>query len=113
MGCTGSKPEPPKQDATVIATPAVSESKLKVLPSGGFAKDGSPMFQEYLKLLGDIGDPAAVGPITADDALLVIDMQQDFCPVSPTNPNGGRFGVPEGENIVPLTHPFVISPYKS
>ena len=32
-------------------------------------------------------------PITKDDALVIIDMQRDFVPLSINNPDGGRFGV--------------------
>ena len=39
-------------------------------------------------------------PLTADDALIIIDMQRDFVPKSIHNPNGGRFGVAEGDEIV-------------
>ena len=69
-----------------------------------FETRGSPLFAEFLHLAGDTKGIAvtslpAVGP---DDALLVIDMQNDFCPADPiTNPDGGRFGVPEGDLIVP------------
>jgi len=45
--------------------------------------------------------PADLGDITEDDALLVIDMQCDFVPQhSVDNPDGGRFGVAEGDHIV-------------
>jgi nicotinamidase-related amidase len=38
--------------------------------------------------------------ITKDDALVVIDMQRDFVPASIDNPDGGRFGVAEGQDVV-------------
>jgi len=62
----------------------------------------SPLFTEYLELLGgnvDLQTPSP-GPFGPDDALLVIDMQCDFVPKSATNPHGGHFGVPEGDLIV-------------
>ena len=61
---------------------------------------------EYLGLLGD-PQPVAVGAITLCDALLVIDMQRDFAPKSATNPDGGRFGVAEGEHIVPCIEQLI------
>jgi len=106
-GCGFSKPEPAAEAAGIdtVSTDAPAyarEEDLVKLPSGGFACGASPLFKEYLGLLGEgMGGPSAVGPITASDALLVIDMQRDFVPKSATNATGGRFGVPEGEHIVP------------
>jgi len=63
------------------------------------------LFEEWQGLL-EI--PAAADPkqrpIGKGDALVVIDMQADFVPRdSSSNPDGGRFGVPEGDLIV---HPI-------
>ncbi len=67
-----------------------------------FASAGSPLFEEYLELLGPVR-PDAVGSIGPDDALIVIDLQADFVPrESTSNPHGGRFGVAEGDKVVPL-----------
>ena len=63
--------------------------------------EGSPLFEEYLGLIGDMPPASDLGPITKDDVLLVIDMQADFVPKNRvTNPHGGRFGVAEAELIV-------------
>ena len=110
MGCSGSKPDVSDTSlgsaAEVTAasqqqhSPVRRDSKLVKLPSGGFASAQSPLFREYLELLGP-GAPGSVSSIDADDALLVIDMQNDFIPADPVeNPDGGRFGVAEGADIV-------------
>lgn len=62
----------------------------------------TPLFAEYLNLMGAIVPLADMpkdvfGP---DDALLIIDMQADFLPVSAENPHGGKFGISEGDAIV-------------
>jgi hypothetical protein len=66
------------------------------------------LFAEWLALtdgkdgkgtLEDITTPVTT-PITKNDALIVIDMQRDFVPVSLRNETGGRFGVPGGGVIV-------------
>ena len=45
-----------------------------------------------VSVLGDAaGEPAPVGDITPNDALLVIDMQGDFVPKSASNRDGGRY----------------------
>ena len=63
---------------------------------------GSPLFQEWLQLLGEDVADAKPPPLGADDALVIIDMQRDFVPGDPlTNPQGGRFGVAEGNHCVP------------
>ena len=67
--------------------------------------ESSPLFAEWLALVGaaEVANltPAAIAPLDGDDALLVIDMQKDFVPADPkTNPEGGKFGVAEGGNIV-------------
>ena len=71
----------------------------------------TPLFAEYLELTGDI-PLASVPPLGPDDALLIIDMQADFVPMHPAdNPDGGRFGVADGDMIVQpivdLTRAFV------
>jgi hypothetical protein len=110
-GCAGSKQEPsprldpapalPKKKPSIL----VAEPELvKLAHSDDFATQFSPLFTEYLSLLREV-DPALkpdpVTNITPKDALLVIDMQADFVPKSHTNKTGGRFGVPEGDHIVP------------
>ena len=64
---------------------------------------GSPLFQEWLHLVGEevvAEEPAPMGP---DDALIIIDMQRDFVPGDPVrNPSGGRFGVAEGDHVCPV-----------
>ena len=67
-----------------------------------WATSGSPLLAEYLELMGDgVAHAPLSGAIGAGDALLVIDMQNDFVPCSPANPTGGKFGVPEGDAIAP------------
>ena len=39
-------------------------------------------------------------PIGARDALIVVDMQRDFCP-------GGTLGVPGGDEIIPVINRIV------
>eukprot|EP00961_Rhodomonas_salina_P032265 435128-Rhodomonas_salina.1 len=61
------------------------------------------LYQEWLKLAGeDLKKQLTevkVEELCADDALIVVDMQHDFVLKSDDNPDGGRFGVPEGETI--------------
>jgi nicotinamidase/pyrazinamidase len=49
-----------------------------------------------------LGGPAMAAKITptADDALIVIDVQNDFCP-------GGALAVPKGDEIVPLVNRLI------
>jgi len=71
---------------------------------------GSPLFQEYLQLMDRPAPDEPEEPIGPGDALLVIDMQADFCPKHhDTNPQGGRFGVPEGDHIVPAINYLIAS----
>ena len=111
MGCANSKIEEPP--TVVASTHAVQPLKPKQserfkLPSGGFACDASPLFKEYLTLLGSgLGAPASIGEITEDDALLIIDMQRDFVPKSSLNADGGRFGVAEGDHLIPLCEQLI------
>ena len=68
----------------------------------GWAHLDSPLFSEWLELAGgkDV-QPCSMKPMGPGDALVVIDMQKDFVPGdAKLNPDGGRFGVPEGDNIV-------------
>ena len=106
MGCgpsTEAEPlsyDPPSERQKTATTKEQLKLSAYQLPSGGFASRESPLFAEYLELLQP-GEPAKPeGAITADDALLVIDMQRDFVPKSAANPDGGRFGAPEGDHIV-------------
>ena len=94
--------EQPATQSKPVLKP-MSESMIK-LPShkDSFACEASPLFKEYLGLLGEsLGAPAPIGEITSTDALLVIDMQRDFVPKSAANADGGRFGVAEGDHIAP------------
>ena len=65
-----------------------------------YCTQGQPLFEEWLGL------SAVPSPVEtkfgANDALVIIDMQADFAPQSPTNPHGGRLGTPEAENLVPM-----------
>ena len=79
-----------------LPNPAPPPAPPRPKATGQFATEGSPLFKEYIGLLGpiSIATDFEVGP---EDALLVIDMQCDFLPKdSHTNPDGGRFGVAEG-----------------
>ena len=62
------------------------------------------LFEEYVRLMGDGIDRVrikGVPPLCKTDALLVVGMQADFVPQDPVlNPEGGRFGVTGGANIV-------------
>jgi len=68
-------------------------------------QDVGHLFDEWLKLAGirSLDDKQSKDPtsqISKNDALVIIDMQRDFVPTSVHNPNGGRFGVAEGDEIV-------------
>ena len=83
--------------------PPMAPLKAEDMALSSFTSHDSPLFEEYLELLGPGLSPAATAPIGPNDALLVIDMQADFVPKDGlTNPDGGRFGVSEGEKVVPL-----------
>ncbi|OLQ15012.1 Pyrazinamidase/nicotinamidase [Symbiodinium microadriaticum] len=74
-----------------------------LLPDGALS-------QEWLQLAGDKVAPVSVPSLGKDDALIVIDMQADFVPKdASSNPNGGRFGVAEGANVIPLISSLVDS----
>lgn len=64
----------------------------------------SPLFEEYLSLFHEKGKDFPmhhVDPLGPEDALLVIDMQNDFVPYDAQhNPNGGSFGVAEGQKCI-------------
>ena len=95
-----------KQHQLINASASKSTNRLTMTVkhesgTNTFAASGSPLFKEYLQLLGVSRPDKLSGPITAQDALLVIDMQNDFVPHhNEDNPHGGRFGVPEGSHIV-------------
>lgn len=42
-------------------------------------------------------DAKAIGPVTATDVLVVVDVQNDFCP-------GGALAVPDGDAVVPVVN---------
>lgn len=73
------------------------------------------LLEEHAQLLqrvgGAVNGTPKVGPaaITANDALIVVDMQNDFVPAKDA-PLGGRFAVPEGASaskaVVKLIHAF-------
>ena len=69
--------------------------------STSFVTEEAPHLKEYLSLIGNPSPFTAVDPIGPDDALLVVDMQNDLLlRDAVTNPDGGRFGAPEGEQCV-------------
>ena len=69
--------------------------------STSFLTDDAPHLKEYLSLIGNPSPFAAVDPIGPDDALIIIDMQNDFLlRDAVTNPDGGRFGAPEGDQCI-------------
>ena len=60
-------------------------------------------YREYKKLCKDAGmfeekADTSFMPICETDALVVVDMQNDFVPVDIFNEFGGKFGVPGGAN---------------
>ncbi|KAL1519368.1 hypothetical protein AB1Y20_022894 [Prymnesium parvum] len=62
----------------------------------------SPLFREWCQLAGGREFvPERIVHLSADDALVIIDMQKDFVPADASNPDGGRFGVAEGQLAVP------------
>ena len=65
-----------------------------------FATTDSPVLEEYLSFVGS-PQPEYIPPIGPDDALVIIDMQHDFLlKEAVTNPDGGRFGAPEGNQCI-------------
>lgn len=68
--------------------------------------EGSPLFTEWLHLAAAAGMGEVVSAadlkVEATDALIVVDMQNDFIPVDSLNPHGGAFGVSEGADVVDL-----------
>ena len=66
----------------------------------GYCTKGQPLFEEWLRL--SAAPPPAHTTFGENDALVIIDMQADFAPQSPTNPHGGRLGTPEAEHLVPM-----------
>eukprot|EP00735_Rhodelphis_limneticus_P007259 TRINITY_DN19770_c0_g1::TRINITY_DN19770_c0_g1_i1::g.11356::m.11356 TRINITY_DN19770_c0_g1::TRINITY_DN19770_c0_g1_i1::g.11356 ORF type:complete len:353 (+),score=25.58,sp/P21369/PNCA_ECOLI/32.39/3e-12,Isochorismatase/PF00857.15/3.8e-12,Isochorismatase/PF00857.15/5.6e-05 TRINITY_DN19770_c0_g1_i1:48-1106(+) len=81
----------------------------------------TPLFKEYQELLrlaglsstGGVGDlrgtSISTGPfeIRPDDILLVVDMQNDFMPKH-VAPEGGRFGVEDAENTIPVIKKLIV-----
>eukprot|EP00928_Gymnodinium_smaydae_P087269 TRINITY_DN7154_c1_g4_i1.p1 TRINITY_DN7154_c1_g4~~TRINITY_DN7154_c1_g4_i1.p1 ORF type:complete len:366 (+),score=68.39 TRINITY_DN7154_c1_g4_i1:86-1099(+) len=69
-------------------------------PAVAAQDSSSPLFEEYKKLLelADAKYAKDVPGISAKDALIVVDMQNDFVPKDDVNPDGGAFGVAEGAN---------------
>jgi len=66
----------------------------------------APLFAEYLRCVHAAGwedlvktEQLQIGP---SDALVIVDMQNDFIPVDDVNPDGGAFAVAEGGNISKL-----------
>eukprot|EP00435_Cladocopium_sp_Y103_P032119 s1982_g8.t1 len=81
-------------------------------PRSAFARHwpcqcGYAQCQEWLDLTANRLTRAALEPLNANDALIIIDMQADFVPKNPSNPHGGRFGVAEGDNVIPLIESLV------
>ena len=84
------------------------ENELMSKTSAGFWVEGSPLFEELIGLMKvKADDSSTIGKLGPNDALVVIDMQRDFAPESPSNPGGGALGAPEGENIVPAIESLV------
>lgn len=87
------------------ATPLTPPQQNHV-ESWGMHAESSPLFAEYLKLTAEaqwqdllIKESLTVGP---QDALVVVDMQNDFLPTDDVNPLGGAFAVAEGGHISKL-----------
>eukprot|EP00929_Paragymnodinium_shiwhaense_P036659 TRINITY_DN19612_c0_g1_i1.p1 TRINITY_DN19612_c0_g1~~TRINITY_DN19612_c0_g1_i1.p1 ORF type:complete len:390 (+),score=78.13 TRINITY_DN19612_c0_g1_i1:153-1322(+) len=64
----------------------------------------SPLFKEYLELVAAAGwgdclfDGASIN-VGPEDALIVVDMQNDFIPKDSVNRQGGAFGCAEGSKV--------------
>ena len=67
-----------------------------------WASGSSALFEEWCALAGGSElRPSDIKPLGKGDALVIIDLQKDFVPGDVvTNPQGGRFGVAEGDHIV-------------
>lgn len=90
-------PKPFKNYGYVARPNRKSEVTIK---DKGFACSASPIFSNYMTMLGP-GTPAPIGDITSDDALICVDLQRDFVPRHDLdNPDGGRFGVEEGDHVI-------------
>lgn len=96
------------QEDHVLRVPS-SGSLFKALKTASGVKDWSErikqdadnkkLFNEYNGLLRNAGAEFGnmASGFTKDDCLVIVDMQNDFVPQDPKdNPNGGKFGVPEG-----------------
>ena len=75
-----------------LAAPASSASSRR---SPGASPEGAGVAR-----LKNIITAATPAPLSEKDALIVIDMQRDFVPVSVNNVEGGLFGVAEGDEVV-------------
>jgi len=68
--------------------------------------DAAPLFAEYLEMAHAAGWADIIKTdklqLCSSDALIVVDMQNDFIPIDGLNPTGGAFAVAEGGNIVNL-----------
>ena len=72
------------RQAVEQARPQASAVPAAAWPVAGWATEGSPLFEEYVRLMGsDVKDCPLAGGIGSSDALLVIDMQNDFVPNHP------------------------------
>ena len=90
--------------APSMGTGSANRPVLKSAPSLS-AVSSSPLFHEYVALMGgadNVYETARRPRMDHRDALLVIDMQNDFVERSTANPLGGRFAVSEGECTLPL-----------
>lgn len=92
----GTPPKPVEQKRVNYAY----QRKVEVVMNeAGFASSASPVFAEYLKIFD--AQVATVDEISADDGLIVVDMQRDLLPKHDRdNPHGGRFGIAEGDHIL-------------
>ena len=86
--------------APKLAPPLTGDEKTTTGGGSPFQSDGSPLFSEYLEMLGAPDADKVGAPLGEGDALLVIDMQRDFVPKSDSNPDGGNFGVADGDKVI-------------
>ena len=64
--------------------------------------DTDSLLGEWLSLHPDVLKPDKIDVIGSGDGIVIVDMQKDFIPVDPlSNPDGGRFGVAEGDHCTP------------
>jgi nicotinamidase-related amidase len=111
MGCSSSKAsQPVSSDGTLLAkqhakvTRPIQSPIVYASLTQHLQRKDTPLFYEYLEHLEAAGAGNIVSvkkQLGPDDALLVIDMQNDFIPS--TDPkSGGRFAVAEGNLVAPL-----------